>query len=216
MRYLLIGNGERVSASEINEAAQTSDFILAVDGGVHQLPPDVAPHIVAGDFDSASKNEVAKRFKDSEILDLQDQDQCDLEKCIELCLSRGASKVALLGFCGGRSDHALTTYSVALKYARMLEVTILNGEERIYVFNGMKSGHTRTVTFLPQSVVSIIPFSEQVLVSASDLLWPVEQLTLYLGSRGQSNRAKLDRSTITVSDGLAVVTVFATVIASGQ
>lgn len=209
MRYLLVGNGARVTSAEILSEAKQCDVLVAVDGGVHQLSSDLTPHIIAGDFDSVSKDTVKEQFRDSEILELPDQDQCDLEKSIEICLARGATSVSLLGFSGGRTDHALTTFSVALKFARQLEVTIINGAERIYSFNGVQSAHTRTVECFPQCILSVIPFSERVIVTASDLLWPVDQLRLQCGSRGLSNRANCDRSTITVSTGLAIVTVTA-------
>jgi thiamine pyrophosphokinase len=167
------------------------------------------PHIIAGDFDSASKEQLSEQFRSSEIVELPDQNQGDLEKSIEVCIARGASSVTLLGFSGGRTDHALTNLSVVLKFAHHLKITIVNGEERIYGFNGVQSDHTRTLWCLPKSCLSIIPFSERVTVTASDLLWPVDGLTLHPGSRGLSNRANSDRTTITVSAGLAIVTVTA-------
>ncbi len=107
-RALLFANGEARSPQQLR--LQADDYLVAVDGGLRHLRTlGLKPHLLVGDFDSISAQELEEcRLEGVEILRYPSQkDQTDLELALVAALGRGYRKIVIAFGLGGRLDHSL-------------------------------------------------------------------------------------------------------------
>lgn len=110
---LVVGGGE-VSNTDLNYWATHADRVVAADGGANILMKYKYPiDCVIGDLDSLA-NDVKTMIAPDKIIYVDDQDNTDLEKCLE----RIEAKVIVgLGFFGDRLDHNIANQSILVRYA---------------------------------------------------------------------------------------------------
>jgi len=186
MRTLIIGDSPDFELEEILRLKPSADLVIALDGAEEKLPSRCEPHIVCGDFDSRSSQELTGRFPQAEYMLLEDQDRSDLEKSIELALDRGATSVSLCCVLGGRMDHSMVTVSTLARFHRRIPIVVHHGGMEYRV-----SSPEVPVTLLLEAgtLISTIPLGAPAQVTLSGVRYPLTQAELRTGSHGVSNEA---------------------------
>ena len=112
-RAVLFANGQAKPGFEV--ALLPDDFLIAVDGGLHHLKRlGLQPHLLIGDLDSISQQELAevadagveiRRFPPA-------KDQTDLELALDFALNAGYTQIIIAYALGDRADHTLGNLSL--------------------------------------------------------------------------------------------------------
>ena len=100
MNALIVGN--RPLTKSIIQISKDK-MIIAADGGADKLEYEILLDKVIGDFDSIS-DKAATKLEDWLILN-KDIQKTDLEKAVDYAIERGAKKIQIVGWSGGRIDH---------------------------------------------------------------------------------------------------------------
>ncbi len=125
---LLVGSGD-VSDADLAYWSKHADKIIAADGGANVLMKYPYPiDCVIGDLDSMS-NDVRKMIPPDKIIFVDNQDNTDLEKCLDQI---EAKVIVGLGFFGDRLDHNLANQSILVRYASKV-VILLDRVDMMFV-----------------------------------------------------------------------------------
>ena len=109
MNALIVGN--RPLTRNIIDLSKDK-LIIAADGGADRLLEyEILPDKVIGDLDSIS-DKTATKLEDWLILN-KDIQKTDLEKSVEYAIERGAKKIQIVGWSGGRIDHTIAALGLA-------------------------------------------------------------------------------------------------------
>lgn len=172
--------------------------IYCADGGIKFCETlNIVPKEIWGDLDS-SDEKIIKKYKEkgSEIKKFPvDKDFTDGELLIDYVISKGYSKVYLLGALGGRIDHELTNINLLSKYE---ELTILTEKEVVFFI-----GRKYTINNRKFSTVSFIPMSDKVKgLTLEGFKYPLNNYNLLRGeSRCMSNILISDKGEISYDEG---------------
>jgi len=167
--------------------------IFAADGGMHTaLAHHRRPRAVIGDMDSIG--DIAAIDPAIERVHLTGQDDTDFEKCLRLI---AAPMIVGFGFLGARCDHMLAVLHglAALEDRRPV---VLVGQHDVMV---RVRGNCHFA--LPVATrLSIWPLGRQAFVRSQGLAWPVDGLTMEIGSQiGTSNQVTAPRVDIEAGAG---------------
>ena len=116
---------------------QEDDYLVAADGGLrHVLALGLTPHLLIGDLDSASPEDVAKL--QSRGVTIQQfppaKDETDIQLALQTVLENGYQHVILMAALGGRMDHALGNLSLLTNPAfRDVDVRLDDGRIEAFV-----------------------------------------------------------------------------------
>ena len=109
MEALIVGN--RPLESNVIELAKNKLVVAADAGADRLLKYNIIPDIVIGDLDSISDKTVTKL--EEWIVTNKNIQNTDLEKAVDYAFEKGASKIQIVGWSGGRIDHTLTALGLA-------------------------------------------------------------------------------------------------------
>ncbi len=176
---LVVVNGEVSPNLEIAGLANTHAIVIAVDGGLRHLhAANVTPTVLIGDLDSADPDQISDTVE--RIQFPAEKDQTDLELALDYAVEQQITNVTLVAAFGGRWDQTLANVFLALQpqYAS-LNVTLIDAGQRLHI---LKAGTTKLTSNIGD-VISLIPISAEVTnVSIQGVKWPLETVTLTLGS----------------------------------
>ncbi|HEY5585919.1 MAG TPA: thiamine diphosphokinase [Ruminiclostridium sp.] len=208
MKAVLVCNGSISDYDAIKKYFDQADYIISVDGGARHLREmNIAPHILIGDFDSASSDDL-KYFIDQGIETYKfpaEKDMTDSELAIEKALEMGADELIFIGAIGSRVDHSLANILLLKKLLDIgVKACIINENNQIYMFNS-----TFSLARKDGYKLSLIPISEKVTgVSTKGLKYKLNDATMTLGtSWGVSNEFQEDTATVTINEGILLVCV---------
>ena len=188
-RVVLVCNAplEPMSAKRLQQAVrEPGTVVVGVDGGAARLQRfGILPHVVTGDFDSLTKDDVTRlRTSGATIVPTPDQDYTDFDKALTYVRETypGAA-IAVFGAVGGRLDHTVSVLSAVIKHGvfggadiRLIdavgETRPVRGGERIY-----------TGDDLPGRVVSLLALGTVRGVTLSGVRWALNNETLAPGVR---------------------------------
>jgi thiamine pyrophosphokinase len=154
--------------------------VIAADGGMaHAVPLGLDVELWIGDFDSTSE-ELAARHRDIPCERFSAaKDKTDGELAADAAIARRATSMLFVGGFGGRSDHALGHFALALRLARTgIPAMLSSGEEEAY-------------PLLPGSMRPALPLGSRMsIIALSDLSgltlrgshWPLRDAKIPLGS----------------------------------
>lgn len=198
---LLIGNGPHCPSNLLKQLAQTTDFILAADGGANAaVKAGVVPHAIIGDLDSVSRA-TRKKLPQAQWIFVDNQNNTDLQKSLGYLLEHGCKKCTLIGFGGGRIDFSLGNILALYPYARKMDLTWIEDGWKLFPVYKKK-----TVPARIGARVSLIPLVTCSGVSISGLKYPLKNARLSLGTtRTLSNQAARNRFTVSLSGGVLLV-----------
>lgn len=205
MNCLIVSGGARPDAALLRRHLKNAAFVIAVDGAAAFFERhSIVPHILIGDFDSADPACVMRLEQaGARVVRLEpEKNETDTEAAIDHALSMGADDIVLLGWAGKRMDHTLANISMLVRAERAgarcrlidryNELRAVRGE---YELCG-RAGQT----------ISILPLTDSIRVSATNLKYPLENLELCAdSSRGVSNVLEKSRAHLSVSGGFALV-----------
>jgi len=205
MKCLIITAGAPPASELIETHSKDASLIIGVDGAASVLVKHALwPDILVGDFDSADTADVEKiEAMGARLVRLPaHKNETDTEIAMNLALEGGASEIVMLGALGLRLDHALGNLGMLIKahragvHCRIIdevhEITAARGE---FELNG-RIGQT----------VSLLPMAGDVTVTATGLVYPLENLLLRSdAARGISNIIAESPARLSISGGYALV-----------
>ena len=207
MRALVLAGGDVKITDDLMEAAARADLVVAADSGLrHAEPLGVTPALVVGDFDSVTK-EVLARYPDvPRRAHPAEKDALDLELALRHALDAGADEVVVVGGLGGRLDQTLAAVLIAAKLRREgARVWLHSGDVRAFFLSGEEGLE------LPLPVgqrFSVLSLDETSVVTLKNAKYPLTRAPLPFGlGRGVSNEVSGAPLGVVLEAGLIVVTV---------
>lgn len=178
--FVIFLGGDLTVTDRLRRQVEGARF-LAADGGMrHALSLGVVPELWLGDFDSAEED-LMQHFADVPRQTFPAaKDMTDGELALNEAYRLGATRVILCGAFGGeRTDHTLLHLTMATRHA-------LEGREIL-----LSSGFEEAIPLVPGnyqydlpdgSVFSILSFSQLEGLTIEQAEWPLNNITLPLGS----------------------------------
>ena len=201
-RAVIFVNGDLPNPAAAAKLIQADDFLIAADGGLRHLRSmGMIPHLLIGDLDSVSPEDVAdmtdrhvpiQRFPPA-------KDETDIQLALKAALDRGYRHILLVAALGGRIDHTLGNLSLLTNPAfREADVRLEDG--RIEAFVIWQAG---AVQGQAGDLVSLLPTDAEAKgVTTKGLAYPLRQETLLRHQgRGISNIMLTETAEIMVEDG---------------
>lgn len=185
---------------------QTADMIICADGGgIHMKGLGVMPHVLMGDFDSITPENLDElRREGTRIVQFpREKDFTDSELTVEYAMEQGAEVIILLGALGVRMDHGISNVFL-LK--RMMD----RGVEGLIVDEHNEIRMTKDTMKLLNNggeMVSLIPVTPVVRgVTTEGLYYPLRDAVLTMDSTlGVSNRFTGDAAQVSLEEGILLV-----------
>ncbi len=190
------------------DLAARADLVICADGGVDAARSrGLVPHLVVGDFDSASAAALAwARRRGARLVRYPpDKDRTDTDLAVEHALAAGARRVDIVGALDGRVDHALANVGLLLRAARRgVRARLLRGRAEVFVARGGMPLPGRA-----GDLVSLLPlFGPAAGITTAGLRYRLRGGTLRPGStRGVSNVIVRPPAAVTVRRGWLLVVV---------
>ena len=151
LRALVIANGELPAPVLVRERAALAGLVVAADGGADgALACDVTPDVVVGDLDSISAA-ARHRLGAGRLYRDADPERTDLQKALAHALGRGAKRVDIVGWTGGRADHFLANLSMLVLTRGQADVRLVDDHFEVRLVDG-----ETTVSAEPGTVVSLV------------------------------------------------------------
>ncbi len=193
---LIIANGEACSMHLLNQLLEWSPTVMVLDGALPRvLDLGIKIDIVLGDFDREHHpEEVLAHQYPVEIIHTPDQDKTDLEKGIELLLSRKHRAINIVWATGKRADHTLNNLSTLAKYKDLANLVMLDDYSKIFCLPPQFDKW-----YTAQTPISLIPMSRVEGVSTSGLKYNLNQDFLELGICTSSSNEALADGTVKIS-----------------
>ena len=206
MKCVIIAGGDFTATNQIRTILDQAERIICADSGAgHLRPLDIVPHILMGDFDSITPDDLA--FFESQGSRVERfparKDQTDSELCIDRALELHASEIILLGATGSRMDHTLANILLLEKIAAHdIPVRIIDATNEITLVTDRIE-----LDGVPGEPVSIIPVTETAEgVSFQGLEYPLTEGRMKRASSlGISNRFAKTTARISVRSGKLLV-----------
>lgn len=185
-RVLIVANGKW--PEQFNQEGNFNDYsqIIALDGAANRLiKQGQLPDVIIGDLDSIEPN-VLKDCKErgSQIVRDANQEQSDVSKGLNWAHEHHpTSQIYLTGVEIGRHDHHLAGY-LALFECQSSAILLLDGWEALRIDSNPKEIQIRK-----GGLFSLIPFGAVTGVNLQGCRYPLDNETLFSGTRGVSNEA---------------------------
>jgi len=179
-------------------------LIIGVDRGAFVLlQKGIVPDAAIGDFDSVTKEEMKEIQTNIDVVEQYstDKDQTDLELAVTYALKQNPEEIALFGVTGGRLDQSLSAIHLLQKIHKQHCRVVMKDEQNNMVLVSGKYRIPKTNQF---SYMSVLPFTEEIVVSITGCQYGLHKFTMRKGTtRGVSNEIISDSAEITVHKGSA-------------
>ncbi len=202
-RTVIFVNGRLRSAQRLAALLRPDDWRIAADGGLRHLRRlNLAPHLLIGDLDSVTEEDVqwaaslgaeVRRYP-------REKDETDLELALRAAVQGGSREILLAAALGGRLDQTLGNLFLLMRpELDGLDVRLEDGHEEVFLIRGPVELHGRK-----GDVVSLLPLNGPAEgVTTRDLQYPLRAETLYPdGTRGISNVMLGSTAGVALSAGL--------------
>ena len=114
----MIANGEYPTRKEVLEIIDSAPLTVCCDGAADDfIARGGVPDIIIGDMDSLS-TENKTRYSNI-IVHNPDQETNDQTKAVQYLLSRGITRIAIVGATGKREDHTIANIALTAEYMAM-------------------------------------------------------------------------------------------------
>jgi len=165
---VLLGGGQ-CALDTLQQLLQRSYPLVVADGGANHLDDlSVVPEMIIGDLDSLNKRHHWESI--TRVVELEEQDTTDFEKCL---YSVVAPLYFAMGFTGRRLDHTLASLHVVAKYSIQKRVVLMGEDDIVFVCR-----NTQQITLNRGMRFSIYPLEPVKFLRSSGLLYPLDGLTL--------------------------------------
>ncbi|MFY8022206.1 MAG: thiamine diphosphokinase [Bacteroidia bacterium] len=187
---LIIANGESCSRNLLDQLLEWSPIVMVLDGAIDRvIPLGIKIDILAGDFDrNKDPKEILNTQHQVEIIHTPDQDKTDLEKGIEILLSRGHQAINIIWATGRRADHTINNMTLLARYKDKANLVIYDDYSKIFL---LRNQFTKWYT--AGTPISLVPIGEVKGIQTTGLLYNLNNENLNLGYRTScSNEAATD------------------------
>ncbi len=177
--------------------------IISCDGASDFLyRHKVTPDYIIGDLDSI-KPKTLSYYKNKKVIIKKNPDQykTDLEKALDLAISKKFKNISIIGFSGMRFDHSVNNLSILKRYYKKANIRVYDNTFEMFIIS--KSAEFE---YKKGDVISLIPLPEAKGVKTSGLKYPLKNETLTFGKReGALNEATGDYVKIEIAKGELLV-----------
>ena len=201
-RAVIFANGQLRDANQVLALIRPGDVLIAADGGLHHLQAlGLNPHVLIGDFDSISEDEIeVVRSAGATVLSYPpEKDETDLELAISYAIDQGCTSLRIIAALGGRLDHTLANlFLLEMPGLKDLDVRLDDGHEEIFIIR-----HSVTIYGQIGDTVSLLALEKCARgVYTQGLKYPLREETLcpHL-SRGISNEMIEDKAYVSLHSG---------------
>lgn len=196
MRALVLADGDFPSAPLVHELAAGADLVVATDGAADKaLAIGVRPDIAIGDLDSISA-EARHDLGPARLVEDDDRDRTDLEKAVAWVLAQGCEAIDVVGFGGGRADHALANLSVLVLFRGRAALRLLDDRFEVSLVDGEVRFDAEAGT-----VVSLIAIGTCEGVTTENLRWNLQDAVLGFSPLGVHNEVVASPAVVRVRRG---------------
>ncbi len=208
-RALIFANGEQIQIEAVRGMILPDDMLVAADGGLKHLRRlGLEPHLVIGDLDSISAEEI-ERLKAARVRIEQypiHKDETDLELAITAVLRAGCTRILILGALGGRLDMTLANiFLLGLPELEGVDVRLEDGIEEVFL---MRAGSVLVEEGFPihgqaGDRVSLLPLGGPAHgIRTRGLAYPLRDESLYPErTRGISNVMEGESAAVSLRSG---------------
>jgi len=205
-RAIIFANGHLPNPDRVNSILRADDFLLAVDAGArHILALGLMPHLVIGDLDSLSEDDLYE-LSNADVKVHQhpsEKDETDLELALQYTLRAGYCEIRIVAALGGRLDQTLGNLVLLTEPSlASLDIRLDDGVEEAFFCRSQVQIHGRS-----GDLVSLIPWGYEVGgVLTESLKWSLCGETLFpYKTRGISNEMLRETATIQINSGLLLI-----------
>jgi thiamine pyrophosphokinase len=205
-RAVIFVNGVQIDPAGLLPLLDKQDYLVAADGGLRFLQLfHLQPHLLIGDFDSISQEEIDQaRANGADVRQYPiHKDETDLELAIDAVLQAGYRQIWIVGGLGGRLDMTLgNLYLLLLPELKDCDVRLEDGLEEVFLIR--PGNHPAQVCGKPGERVSLLPLNGPAEgVRTQGLYYPLRGETLYQErTRGISNVLTAPEASITLQSGI--------------
>lgn len=201
-RAVIFANGELADGAAVQRWLRPDDFLIAADGGLHHLRAlGLQPHLVIGDLDSLSADEVAALQGTGVQIERHpaEKDETDLELAIQYALQQGFKQMRVVAALGGRLDQTLANLALLeMPGLEGVDIRLDDGREEILIIRDQA-----VVEGQPGDTVSLLAMNECTKgIVTSGLKYALNHETLCPNrTRGISNEMTGERAEIRLLTG---------------
>ena len=207
-RAIIFANGRMEAPPPIIKNINSSDLIIAADGGTHHCKSlGITPNVIIGDFDSLDPKDVTI-YQQAGVEIIQypaHKDETDLELALQLALKNEVTHVFIIGALGDRWDMTIANVLLAAHPEfSQLTIRLLDGSQELTILRG--EGQI-DIAGRPGSILSLIPIAGDAHgITTHGLEYPLNNETLYFGtSRGVSNVFLHAHAKVIIREGILLI-----------
>lgn len=206
MKYVIVASGDLEYSKRTDEIIRQAGRIICADGGLRHLKAlHILPHVIIGDFDSAS-SEDRLFFEEKNIPVLpysSRKNETDTELCVSWAILNHATDITLLGATGSRLDHTLANIFLLKKLACLkISSRIIDEHNTIHLVLDHIELKGR-----PGELLSLLPLCEKAAgITLKGLEYPLTDAAIEMGSGlGISNVFIGTKASVSVREGGVIV-----------
>jgi thiamine pyrophosphokinase len=202
-RFVILLGGDLLRTPRVDRAVAGAR-VIAADGGMrHAATLGVMPELWTGDFDSVPDGLVAKWPDVPREVFPAGKDKTDGELAIDAALARGATSLLFAGaFGGARADHAFLHLVLALRLsAEGVPTALTDGAQEGQPLSIGENGFD----YAPGTLFSILGFSDLAGLSVQGARWPLERVSMPLGSSRTLSNEVTENLKISLESGRAML-----------
>ena len=199
---VILANGSFPRRKCLLETLRAAARIVCCDGAASALlRAGLEPDLVVGDLDSLDP--VLKKRFGKRLVHESEQETNDLSKAFRACMARGWTSIVILGAGGRREDHLLGNASLLPMFAAA------GADVRMETDYGMFLPVLKSASFRRPSgtKVSIFSFHPEMPVTATGLVYPLDNLRLPFWWCGTLNKTNAPEFSLTF-DGRAPLLLY--------
>ncbi len=206
LKCVIVSGGQLKCLSRLKEQLKDAGLVIGADRGAGYLKElGVMPHVVLGDMDSISRDDL-EYFKNLGVEILMypaEKDMTDTELAVNYAVERGFKELVILGGAGKRLDHTLANILLLKRIADLgAEGRLVDENNEAALVKdriGLSGGEMTKVTLLP--------LTERVEgVTTRGLRYQLNNATLEMGSTlGVSNELSDQGAEVSLTKGLLLV-----------
>ena len=126
---VILANGKFPKHEIAVKAFRSAGTLICADGSYNHLASiGLKPHVIIGDLDSVND---LTNF-DGLIINDSNQNNSDLEKCIDWSIMNGIKQVAIIGATGLREDMTVNNIMLLYRYFEKIDLKIITDHFTIF------------------------------------------------------------------------------------
>lgn len=199
MKAVILANGDFPTHPTPRSILENATTRVCCDGAAEALIEyGIKPDMIIGDLDSLP-TDIKTQYSDRIIHD-PDQETNDLTKAVNACCDRGHTDLTILGATGKREDHTIGNLALLAQYHQKANVNMVTNHGTFHVVD-----QKATLTTVPGQQVSLFSLTNETVVSATHLKYPVHNLALHTLWQGTLNEATANTITLTAPNAILLV-----------